>query len=153
MIKLIHYRTLLVLLAAVSAVFFLSQFMVVRVQENSMQPTLSDGQWALVWKGAEVHSGDIAVFISPDDEEPAVKRCVLSAGEQPRIQHGWLITPWGNWFLTESEWRNLAQSSFSSENFYFMVGDNQFHSLDSRQYGYIARDRILGKVLLGKSYD
>lgn len=114
-----------------------------------MAPTLIDGQWALVLRGAgKVRIGDIALFISPDYKQLAVKRCVLSGDENPQVKHGWLMTDWGECFLTGKEWRSLVNSPKPPADSFFMIGDNQFNSLDSREYGYIDRDKLLGRVLI-----
>ncbi len=118
-----------------------------------MFPTLADGQWVLVWKGADrVRNGDIALFINPDDEQFTVKRCVLNGIEKPQIKHGWLITSWGTWYLTGDEWKNLIEMPKPAPDSVFMIGDNQFNSWDSRQYGYIKRNKLLGRVLYWKRH-
>ncbi len=125
-------------------------FMLVYVRENSMAPTLVDGQLALVLRGGEkMKPGDIALFISPHNGQLAVKRCILRGDETPQIKHGWLSTAWGGkWFLDEREWNSLINSHNQLPDAYFMAGDNQFHSLDSRQYGYIPKNQLLGRVIL-----
>ena len=122
---------------------------VVKVEKESMMPTLSSGQWVLILRGEHrVRTGDIAVFVSPADGSLAVKRCVLAEGEPVDIEHGWLITKWGNWFLSGTQWERLKQTAYTPDNTVFLVGDNQFHSLDSRSYGFVPRKHLLGRVLL-----
>lgn len=129
-------------------ILFSSRFMLVRVRENSMAPTLIDGQWVLVVRGSQwVSSGDIALFRNPEDRELTIKRCVLTADDKPFIQNGWLKTQWGDWFLTESEWEQFSDSPDPPSDSFFMVGDNQYHSLDSRKYGYVRKNLLVGKVL------
>ncbi len=114
-----------------------------------MEPTLTDGQWILVLRGSHrVESGDIAVFISPADQKLAVKRCILEERDELVISHGWLETPWGRWFLTGPQWEILDSQKFIPEDSVYMVGDNQFHSMDSRNYGYVRRENLVGKVLM-----
>jgi len=113
-----------------------------------MSPTLSDGQWVLVLRGEQqVRPGDVAVFVSPLDRGLAVKRCILEDNKRPQIDHGWLVTPWGRWYLTGDQWRRLDAVQ-APEDTVFMVGDNQFQSLDSRSYGFVPRDNIVGRVIL-----
>lgn len=136
-------------ISAIALFFFLSsQFMVVRIRENSMKPTLQEGQWVLAIRGAKrVRTGDIALFFSPVNQELVVKRCILSGSEKIFIRNGWLITPWGNWFLSDSNWKRLADSPQLSPDSFFMVGDNQFHSQDSREYGYVPQSLLVGRVI------
>lgn len=134
---------------AIAVVIPMSRFMLVKVCEESMWPTLVDGQWVLVLRGSGlVHPGDIAVFWNPNDKDLSIKRCVSDEKDPPNVDHGWLVTRWGRWYLTGPQWDMLENTSPPSEEALFMVGDNQFHSFDSRSYGYVPRDNIVGRVLL-----
>jgi len=147
---LLNFRLLiLVLLLSAAGIFLITQFMIIRIREDSMSPTLRDGQWALVLRGSgKIRPGDIAVFISPMDNKLVVKRYIFGSESKPVIDHGWLVTPWGRWFLTGSQWKRLEGERNLPEGMLFMVGDNQFRSLDSRSYGYVQADHLVGRVLL-----
>jgi len=123
-----------------------SLFTLIRVQEDSMSPALTDGQIALVLRGSgRIHPGDIAVYHSPVTGNLVVKRCILNSDAEPRIENGWLITPWGSWYLSGTQWERLGETQI--ENALFMVGDNQFKSFDSRDYGFVPRTSFIGRVL------
>ena len=133
--------------AAVLLPVLSSKFMLIKVQEESMSPTLADGQWVVVIRGAsKIHPGDIAVFVNPMDNGLAVKRCILTEENPPLVEHGWLVTPWGRWFLTGPQWNRLDGTDRLKDDAFYMVGDNQFRSLDSRTYGYVPRENIIGRV-------
>lgn len=139
--------------AVMLAVLLSSRFMVIRVSENSMAPTLVDGQFVLVLRGARrVRAGDVAVFVNPVDEGLAVKRCVLEGDDPALVRRGWLVTPWGNWFLTGPQWRRLDEGKRAFDKSVFMVGDNQFASMDSRSYGFVGRERLIGRVLIRRNH-
>jgi len=128
--------------------------MIVRVREDSMYPTLNDGQWALVRVGVQgIQPGDIVIFRNPVDRGLTVKRYVLPGYEQPVIEHGWLVTPWGRWFLTGDQWDSIEEKKEHLEGLFFMVGDNQFRSLDSRSYGFVGSEHLVGRVLLRRIHD
>jgi signal peptidase I len=130
-----------------------SKLMLIKVQENSMAPTLFDGQWVIVLRGAgRIDPGDIAVFTSPLDQQLVIKRCILNSEMNPVIEHGWLITPWGRWYLTGSQWDRMDIENTQADGSLFMVGDNQFQSFDSRTYGYVPSKNLIGKVLLSGNH-
>lgn len=120
--------------------------MLVRIQEDSMAPMLSNGQVVLVLRGSRrIYPGDIAVYYSPVSDNLVVKRCVLNSDVEPHIENGWLITPWGRWYLAGTQWEQLDENQ--PEDSLFMVGDNQFKSFDSRNYGFVPRESFIGRVL------
>ncbi len=130
-----------------------SQFMLIKIREDSMTPTLANGQWVVVLRGAgRIQLGDIAVFVSPLDQELVVKRCVLDSDEKLVIEHGWLITPWGRWYLTGPQWDRLNEERSLPKGSLFMVGDNQFQSFDSRNYGYVPPESLIGRVLFRRNH-
>jgi len=111
-----------------------------------MAPVLMDGQIALVLRGSgRIRPGDIAVYHSPITGNLVVKRCVLNSDAEPHIENGWLITPWGRWYLSGAQLEHLDETQ--SESSLFMVGDNQFKSFDSRDYGFVPRTSFIGRVL------
>ena len=134
-------------------IFSERNYMLVKVREKSMLPTLRDGQWVLAEKKPDkVKPGDIAIFISPADSRLAVKRCI-SSGEFPlNIDHGWIITPWGRWYVNGDQWERIERQGTPGKDNFFMVGDNQFNSLDSRSYGFIKKENIIGRVIAGNRH-
>lgn len=139
---------LLILFIPIFLILMMSKFMLVRVSGISMLPTLSEGQYALVLKGAsKIQGGDIVLFISPDNQELTVKRCVLDENDAIKCRNGWIVTPWGDWFLGEASCTLLENPNHNGEKSFFMVGDNQFYSSDSRHYGFVEQSRIVGRVL------
>lgn len=118
-----------------------------RVEENSMDPTLENGQWIVVKKQyRDFQEGDILVFPNPDSGQLLVKRCFLLQGDPLRIVEPWLKTTRGDYYLTRSQLAFLSQYKTVPENSLLMLGDNAFHSIDSRDFGFIACEEILGKV-------
>lgn len=119
-----------------------------KVEEDSMQPSLQNGQ--IIWVNKQVrniHKGDILVFLSPDDQQLLIKRCLLAPGDPLDLDNTWLETSRGPYYLTRRQYNRLKEYSSVPEDHYMMLGDNTFHSIDSRDFGFIPRDRIRGKVL------
>jgi signal peptidase I len=95
--------------------------------------------------------GDIVAFTYPPDPSIAdVKRIVATGGSTVEIREGILLVDGRQ---QEDPSVKSAQGSARRDlhvqsvpaNSYFVMGDNRDLSEDSRNYGFIARERIIGK--------
>lgn len=151
-----------------SLVFFIVHrffFSPVMVDGDSMEPTLSDGDYLLLNKFSEIEPFDIVVFPPPDEEEiQYIKRVIAQPGDTVEYREDILYLngeaveqP----FLEEKKAEEI--SYYSSGDFslltllgveevpagqYFVMGDNRLNSRDSRSFGFIDEEDILGKVTL-----
>jgi signal peptidase I len=140
-----------------AAVLFFSSFDILQVREISMEPELRPGQTIVVNKFAYrfpifnrhiPSQNDIVVFKNPYDHQLVVKRCKLLPGDPVIIDsQGWLIVEDKRYFLTSRQREKLAAVGTVPENTILVLGDNPFHSVDSRDYGCISIDLIRGKVI------
>jgi len=113
---------------------------------------------------ADVRRGDVIVFRYPHDEtQDYVKRAIGLPGETVKIvdrvvyiqkpaQTGYvpLIEPYSNHKDPGSvppELDNFGPLAIP-EGHYFVMGDNRDNSLDSREWGLVPRDHILGRGLV-----
>lgn len=132
----------------------------VRVSGNSMYPTFKNGDILFLNKDINnIHKNDIVVFnlskhFHSEDRANAekkkffVKRVVGVPGDYLCSVDGYLYV---NGFK-ENEYYNikLNYEGLLSENIslknkeYFVLGDNRNDSFDSRYYGYITKDDIVG---------
>ena len=123
-----------------------------RVQGQSMEPTLHDGQHLLISKVSywfnSPQRGDVVVFRPPSrPDEDYIKRIVGLPGEQLSIEGGmvwidgapidepYIANPGsysGAWTLGEDE--------------YFVLGDNRSNSSDSHTWGPLQRGNMVGKA-------
>ncbi len=93
--------------------------------------------------------GDLVVFLFPGDRRtPYVKRVIGLPGEQVEIRDNLVFIdgeilhePYATWGVPESFGPVVV-----GEDAYFLLGDNRPHSSDSRVWGTVSRDLILGKV-------
>jgi signal peptidase I len=109
----------------------------------------------------ELHREDVTVFeFSKNPETYYIKRVIALPGESIEIKHGRVVIynalqPQG-FVLDESGY--LSRSALLSlqdmprvtlkEDEYFLMGDNRQHSHDSRSFGPVKEEKIIGRVLL-----
>jgi len=132
----------------------------VHILGNAMAPTLRDGQIASVDTQVYTHHpperGDIILFKPPDEaSRDFIKRIIALPGERIHINDG--VVYINGQVLQESylpekwtynnQWPASGQDQLIPPNQYFVLGDNRNHSSDSRSFGPVDRELILGKVL------
>ena len=105
------------------------------------------GAYVLRW--AEPSPGDI-VLVAPtaNGSRRAVKRVFELGPAYMKAEAGTLRGRGGTVSLGDSASSALAGSPYVSAGRAFVVGDNQERSLDSRDYGSVPIEKIVGKVLL-----
>ena len=134
-------------------------FRTVKMQENSMEPTVSVGDTLLLDKMAyRLHSvkrGDVIAYRSTDNENEIVhiKRVIGLPGETIQITNGQIMING----QTYREGRNLpamidagiaAEPVTLADDEYLVLGDNRNGSQDSRytSVGNVRNKRVAGKV-------
>jgi signal peptidase I len=144
------------------------------VEQNSMVPTILEGEYVLIDKVSprfsDYQRGDIVVFNPPSGYSeggvPFIKRVIGIPGDSIRLDNGRVfVTPAGGAAVRLDEpylnkdingrpeptlprdaegttqWTVAAGS-------YFVMGDNRTVSQDSRTFGPITRDLIIGRAWL-----
>lgn len=126
----------------------------IRVEGNSMEPSLHDGEFVVVnrlayWRSQPVR-GDIVVFHFPlDPGRRFIKRVIGEPGDIVQIQSGDLYV---NGYLLEEPYI-AADPRYSGEwqvgdSQVFVLGDNRNNSSDSQNWGMLPLDEIIGKAIL-----
>lgn len=123
------------------------------VSGRSMEPTLRDGQIALVLKvGSSYKTGDIVIT---DRKNPLdahlVKRVIAAEGQHLVIRDQEILVdgkkleePYLEGPCTYEEDMDLIVPEHSL----FLMGDNRAESVDSRKIGAVDTDRIIGRLIL-----
>ena len=151
-------RALLLLLFLV--LLLLPNFRMARVVGRSMEPQFVDGQSLLVWKSwrrfSPLKPGDIIVFRHGDARlkgQELVKRVWFVQNAQGNAR--WPdVVPTSRGPRSPSDYfpvyvlRNPPTTPFPSRGTIWVVGDNFDNSFDSRDFGPIRVESILGKVIL-----
>ena len=129
------------------------------VEGSSMADTLEQGDHVLVLKFLDIDRFNIVVFQDPDGHGVSVKRVVglpgdtLSMVPQLKLVQGEEIPIGSRLYLNRQQVEepyaaSLIPSSLPPTRIpkgsYFVLGDNRDDSIDSRRYGPLKADRIVG---------
>lgn len=140
------------LLAALLLLYMLV-FEIRPVQGNSMEPTLYEGEWVLIFKPSFVlrvpRYGELAVFTPDVAGDAWIKRVVGLPGDVLYAEDGQLYRndePVEEEYLAESTADFSAIKSWSDE--YLLLGDHRMSSSDSREnvIGAIPRAQLRGRA-------
>lgn len=153
-----------VALVAVGAVFLIRSFLIqpFLVSGSSMVPTFSNGDYLLVdevtYRFRPPERGEVIVFKYPESPSTYfIKRIIGLPGEEVDINDnkvrivngahpdGFLIT---EDYLPTSTYTTGAETFHLKPNEYLMLGDNRPYSFDSRSWGPLASNYIVGLVRL-----
>jgi signal peptidase I len=128
------------------------------VQGASMEPSFDDGDFLLVdeisYRFRNPERGDVIVFRAPTEEKQYyIKRVIGLPGEKVLVKEGEVFvndTKLDEKYLAEGTMtRTLQQNEFIlGANQFFVLGDNRMVSFDSRNWGPLSREKIVGLVQL-----
>lgn len=126
----------------------------IRVEGNSMEPSLHDGEFVVVnrlaYRWSEPARGDIVVFRFPlDPDRRFIKRIIGLPGDMVRVEGGRVFV--GGVPLEEpyiaAQPRYTGQWTVGPQEV-FVLGDNRNNSSDSQNWGMLPFEDILGKAVL-----
>jgi signal peptidase I len=159
------------ILAVIIRTFVIQAF---KIPSGSMRPTLTEGDIILVNKflyGAKIpftdlrlpkitdpHRGDCIVFIYPKNpKKDFIKRLVGLPGEVVEIRKGTIYIngkpilklPFSQvYYQNKGDLGQQGQAVKIPDDHYFVLGDNSVNSEDSRVWGFVPKNNILGKAIL-----
>jgi signal peptidase I len=128
-----------------------------RIESHSMEPNFSEGQFILVNKLAyvlgEPKQGDVLVFHNPNNtEEDYIKRIIGLPGDTLSISESRVYINGEPLDETYIAYDIRPTEQFGpiviEPNHLFVMGDNRPNSSDSRRFGQLSQDLIVGKAWL-----
>lgn len=128
------------------------------VSGQSMEPSFVNGEWLLVdkltYRFTSPGRGDVIVFDPPTNStQPYIKRIIGLPGEHVEIKDGkiYIRNDEGDFeYVETTDLPDIRPSDTYSwdipEDRYIVLGDNRPVSGDSRAFGFVPRENIIGKV-------
>jgi len=132
------------------------------VRGASMEPNFYDNEYLIIdeitYRFSEPQRGDVVVVKMPEKQsEYLIKRIIGLPGEKIEINDG-LVTV----FFNSDNQANILNETYLSENIqtygaknielsedeYYVMGDNRPVSLDSRSFGPLHKENIVGRAWL-----
>ena len=166
------------LIIALAIALFVRTFVVqaFKIPSSSMEPTLLVGDHILVNKfiygiripfvGKKIVTfkdpkrGDVIVFKYPEDRsKDFIKRVIGLPGDTVEfkdrtiyINDRLIEDPWGVYKSHNPSWRSSASDTYGPQivppDSLFVMGDNRDNSQDSRYWGFVPLDDVLGKAFI-----
>lgn len=156
-------ETIRIFIISLIVIFIVRSFIIQPffVKGASMQPNFSDGDYLIVdelgYKLAEPKRGDVIIFRYPNNpSEYFIKRIIGLPGETVSIKDNSVTifneeSPLGV-TLDESSYLPVSNQTLGTyyvelrDNEYYVLGDNRTASLDSRRWGALEDNYIIGKA-------
>jgi signal peptidase I len=126
------------------------------VSSPSMEPTLHVGQTVLVDKlsirWSEVRVDDLVVFTSPEDGHDAIKRVIALEGQTVALRDAVLHVDGEPVHEPQVDLSRIDGTWFGPvtvpDDAVFVMGDSRAGSIDSRIYGAVPVQDVVGRVVL-----
>lgn len=130
---------------------------------QSMMPNLQDGNRIIVSKLSDINRFDEIVFNAPDADEHYVKRVIGLPGDKVEMKNDTLYIngkAYSEPYLKKNKeeippmekltgdftLKEITQKNVVPKGYLFVLGDNRRVSKDSRVFGVIPMDSVIGKV-------
>ncbi|HOX54430.1 MAG: signal peptidase I [Candidatus Omnitrophica bacterium] len=161
---------------AIILAMFIRTFIVqaFKIPTGSMRPTLLEGDRILVNKfiyGAKIPFTkirlpkfrdpkrlDVVVFIYPEDKKrDFIKRLIAKGGETVELKNGEIFVDGKKlddslvrkiYYYNRGDFGEEGKTIKVPENSYFVLGDNSVSSRDSRYWGFVDKNLVLGNAIL-----
>jgi signal peptidase I len=154
-VEIVQIAVLALVIIVITRHFLILPFI---VKGASMEPNFHDNEYLIVdemtYRFREPERGEIVVFHPPGNEgQYYIKRVIGLPGEKVEVRNGTVTIYNGEYpngtvlnetYLTETT--TGSDLVTLGENEYYLMGDNRDASLDSRMFGYVPKDNLVGRV-------
>ncbi|OIP57782.1 MAG: signal peptidase I [Candidatus Levybacteria bacterium CG_4_10_14_0_2_um_filter_36_16] len=152
----------LVIAGAIFVVIYAFLFRPFQVNGQSMFPNYHNGEYILTnlisLRFQELQRGDVVVFKAPTNQEKDyIKRVIGLPEETVSLKEGKIFIndkqlsekylP-SDFKTYEGTFLQEGQSVSVPDKSYFVLGDNRDFSSDSREWGFVTKDKIIGKSFI-----
>lgn len=129
-----------------------------RIPSSSMSPTIKRNSYVFVSTYTFVFTplqiGDVVVYQPPHVDSPFLGRVMAQGGDTVSVSNS-VVNLNGNLLhegyindeILSCQFSEYAEATIP-ENHLFILGDNRCNSIDSRAFGYVRRDQLIGKVVM-----
>ena len=159
MARFLRWRSVasLVLQLAVLSLLIVAFFMrLPQVSGLSMEPLIRSGEYVLINTfayrlGAPRHGEIVAFRHEGDAREVFIKRVIGVAGDHIRIDRGRVYVNGAKLdepYVQDADGRSLPEITVPP-SFVYVLGDNRANSEDSRSFGAVSDDRLIGRAVAG----
>ncbi len=134
-------------------------FDIYRVPSRSMVPTLVPGDYIYMsaegYNSQRMQLNDVLVFLYPKDKKiHYIKRLIAKGGDRVRIENFIVYVndkPLPQLYLNTSRlkkpYSRFMQEKQVPQGYLFFLGDNRDNSNDSRYFGFLPEENVVGKAI------
>lgn len=122
-----------------------TQFSVLGVKGHSMEPGIKSGALVIIKKSMKCKRGNIVVF--KKKKQKFLKRVVAVEGDEIEARHGYLEVNGKR--VKEDYVTGITEDVYCTvpRGKVFVLGDNREHSIDSRHFGCVKTNSLMGRVV------
>ncbi|MCL5676140.1 MAG: signal peptidase I [Patescibacteria group bacterium] len=151
-----------VIALAIFVVIYLFLVQPHQIKGSSMYPTFYDGEYILTdkisYRFFSPSRGDVIILLAPKNHElDYIKRIIALPGEKVMVKNGRVYindSLLNEPYLSQTVMTYAGAFLHETQDFtvpdkeYIVMGDNREHSSDSREWGTVKRNEIIGKAWL-----